>query len=79
MVFLEVPFPDDRRLPQEAPVFGEVGSHWGVIEASAVPLPSIEMEAGDRSRYRRVPRQQEWERGDGCRRTGKRSHARSFS
>jgi len=37
-----------------APVFGESGSHWGVIEASAVALPSIGMEIGDWSWYRRV-------------------------
>ena len=54
MVALEVPFADVRRMPQEAPVFGESGSHWGVIEASAVALPSIGMDAGNWSRHRRV-------------------------
>ena len=44
---------DVRRIPQGAPVFGESGSHWGVIEASAVTLPSIGMEPGDWSWYRR--------------------------
>ena len=44
---------DVRRLPQGAPVFGESGSYWGVIEASAVALPSIGMEPGDWSWYRR--------------------------
>ncbi len=51
---LEVPFADVRREPQGAPVFGESGSQWGVIEASAVALPSIGMELGDWSWYRRV-------------------------
>jgi len=54
MVSLEVPFADVRRMPQAALFLGESSSHWGVIEASAVALPSIGMEAGGWSRYRRV-------------------------
>ena len=44
---------DVRRITQGAAVFGESGSHWGVIDASAVALPSIGMEPGDWSWYRR--------------------------
>jgi len=54
MVSLEVPFAGVRRMPQAALFFGESGSHGGVIETSAVPLPSIGMEAGDWTRHRRV-------------------------
>ena len=52
MVSLEVPFAGVRRMPQAALFFGESGSHGGVIETSAVPLPSIGMEAGDWSQHR---------------------------
>jgi hypothetical protein len=41
-------------VPQGAGVFGKSGSHWGVIKASAVALPSIGMEVGDWSRQAHV-------------------------
>src|ERR1019366_6596586 len=54
MVSLEVPFVDFRRIPQGALLFGESGCHWRVIQASAVALPSVAMETGDGSLYRRA-------------------------
>ena len=54
LVSLEVQFADVRWMPQGAPVFGELGSHWGVIEASTVALPFIGLEPSDWSRHRRV-------------------------
>ena len=44
------------RCPLDTPgsTIGESGSHWCVIEASTVALPSIGMEIGDWSRHRRV-------------------------
>ena len=51
---LEMQFADVRPLLQGARVFGELGGHRCVIKASAVRLPSIGMEIGDWSWYRRV-------------------------
>ena len=54
LVSLQVQFADGRRIPQGALILGESGSHRCVIEASAMRLPSIGMEIGDWSWYRRV-------------------------
>src|SRR5438874_4672020 len=51
---LAVQFVDVRWILRGARVFRESGSHWCVIEASTVALPSIGMEIGDGSRPRRV-------------------------
>ena len=51
---LAAQFVDVRWILRGARVFGESGSHWCVIEASTVALPSIGMEIGDWSRHRRV-------------------------
>jgi len=54
MLSWKVRFADVLGMPQEVRVFGESGSHWGVIETSAVTLPSIGMEIGDWTRQARV-------------------------
>ena len=56
MVSLEVQFPDVRRIPQGARVLGESGSHWGVIKASTVALPSMGLKIRDCSRHGRIGR-----------------------